>query len=267
MIWPPIRDVCLCLGCGGGPLGKWSLADNWKLPMCALTGQAIQLISVHQNLKTIDHTSQWGCTREVHELAVSVHKVAIFSRVTGTQKILDRNRQFVDLPRTLLDEEQTRAWRKRWCDTEINYGFRTRANPLSSNILTRFLSKYVCGFSNKHCCGYLCPLHPYLLTDGMHLCTVCFCPKTWGTQRGLWVSQTHLHNQIFHIFAHSRKYHVSRIPRKIQSGTRHVNLDEQVDSLGFSNAIGQQIHEWCSSFVQRSAGPDFGPHYDPQQFN
>ncbi len=36
-------------------------------------------------------------TREVHELAVSVHKVAIFSRVPETQEILDRNRQFVDL--------------------------------------------------------------------------------------------------------------------------------------------------------------------------
>ncbi len=39
-------------------------------------------------------------TREVHELAVSVHKVANFSRVPETPEILDRNRQFVDLPRT-----------------------------------------------------------------------------------------------------------------------------------------------------------------------
>ncbi len=37
-------------------------------------------------------------TREVHELAVPVHKVAIFSRVPETPEILDRNRQFVDLP-------------------------------------------------------------------------------------------------------------------------------------------------------------------------
>ncbi len=42
------------------------------------------------------------CTREVHELAVSVHKVVIFSRVPVTPDILDRNRQFVDLPRVCV---------------------------------------------------------------------------------------------------------------------------------------------------------------------
>ena len=35
-------------------------------------------------------------------MTVSVHKVAIFSRVPETLEILDRNRQFVDLPRTTI---------------------------------------------------------------------------------------------------------------------------------------------------------------------
>ncbi len=59
-------------------------------------------VRIQLNAATRWITQQTLCvrTREVHKMAVSVHKIAIFSAVPETPEILDRNRQFVDLPRT-----------------------------------------------------------------------------------------------------------------------------------------------------------------------